>query len=47
MAWFMALSVMLSMSFVRSRLGLIQTKLMKVMGMALVALGIKVAFSHR
>ena len=47
MSWFMALSVLLTVPLVRRKFAGIQAKLMKVMGVALIALGIKVAFEHR
>ncbi len=47
MLWFVGLSAMLTMPLVRSGIGAVQGKLMKVMGIALILLGVKVAFSHR
>ncbi len=45
--WFVALSILLTVPFVQHNVGAIQAKLMKVMGAALILLGVKVAFSHR
>lgn len=47
MSWFLALSVMLTIPWISGKMGTIQGRLMKVMGVALVLLGVKVAFSHR
>lgn len=47
MSWFLALSVLLTMPYVRRNIGKVQDKLMKVMGVALVLLGVKVAISSR
>jgi len=45
--WFVALSAMLTMSLIKNKLGIVQNKLMKVMGVALILLGVKVAFDNR
>ena len=47
MSWFIMLSFVLTMSLVQKKLGVVQAKLMKVMGVALIALGVKVALSDR
>lgn len=45
--WFVVLSAMLTLSPVRNRISKVQDKIMQIMGVALIALGIKVAFEHR
>ena len=45
--WFVALSIMLTFSPIRSRIATLQDRLMQIMGVALVVLGIKVALEHR
>ncbi len=47
MVWFVTLAFMLTIPLVQRKFGTIQSKLMKIMGVALIAFGVKVAFSDR
>lgn len=46
-AWFVALTFMLTFSPIRTRIATIQTTVLKIMGAALIALGVKLAFARQ